>query len=162
MKKIIVLLASFVMMFCALSVQAQDKVATPADAKALLKTLVEYAKANGCEKTFEEINKGTYFKIYKNAYPAVSDFNGVTLANARLPMLTGRSAMDAKDADGKLFIKTGLAKMKKNWNDNSPSPYRWMDSKTNKVEDRTLIGQGFACGGKFGDVSLNITYEGKM
>jgi len=148
--------------FFAASVQAEDKVATPADAKGLLKKVVEYAKANGCEKAFAEINKGTAFKIYKNAYPSATDFSGLCYANPKVPALVGRNILDVKDADGKPFVKNGLEKRKQNFNAESVSEYKWMDTRTNKVEIRSMIGQGFSCGGKYGDVSLSITYEGKM
>ena len=146
----------------AASVQAQDKMATPADARDLLKKVVDYAKVNGCEKTFNEIMKGTAFSIYKNAYPTATDFNGICFANPKVPALVGRNLMDIKDADGKPFVKTGLEKRKKNAADTSPTEYKWMDTKTNHVETRTMIGHGYSCGGKYGDISLSITYEGKM
>jgi cytochrome c len=163
MKKIsIAVLACVVTVFLAASVQAQDKVATPADAKELLKKVVDYAKANGCEKTFAEMNKGTTFKIYKNAYPTATDFNGLCLANPKVPALVGRNMMDIKDAAGQSFVKNGLENRKKDFNKDNVTEYKWMDSKTNKVETRSMIGRGYSCGGKHGDISLSVTYEGKI
>jgi hypothetical protein len=151
--------------FFAVSVQAQDKVATPADARELLKKVVEYTKANGCEKTFAEINQGMAFKIYKNAYPTATNLDGMSYANAKLPTLVGKNLMGIKDAEGHTFVKTGLENRKKNFKDkDSPiiTEYKWMDTKTNKVETRSMIGAGYSCGGQYGDVSLSVTYEGKM
>lgn len=153
------------MVFGVVSVQAQDKIAKPAEAKELLKKVVDYANANGCEKTFAEINKGTTFKVYKNAYPSATDLNGMCYANSKIPTLAGRNILGIKDADGKPFVQTGLEKRKKNFKDKDSAivtEYKWMDTKTNKVETRSMIGQGFSCGGKYGDISISVTYEGKM
>lgn len=166
MKKVsMILLMGVLVVFFAVTAQAQDKVATPADAKDLLKKVVDYAKANGCEKTFAEINKGTAFKIYKNAYPSVTDLKGLSYANVKVPALVGRNIIDIKDADGKPFVKTALDKRKMNFKDkDSPiiTEYKWMDTRTNKTETRSMIGAGYSCGGNYGDVSISVTYEGKM
>ena len=122
--------------FFAVSVQAQDKVATPADARELLKKVVEYTKANGCEKTFAEINQGTAFKIYKNAYPTATNLDGMSYANAKLPTLVGKNLLGIKDAEGHTFVKTGLENRKKNFKDKDSlivTEYKWMDTKTNKI-----------------------------
>jgi len=37
-----------------------------------------------------------------------------------------------------------------------------LGAKTKKIETRSLIGHGFSCGGKFGEISLSVTYDGKM
>lgn len=163
MKKVSTLvLVAILVIFFAASVQAQDKIAKPADARELLKKVVDYAKANGCEKTFAEMQSGTAFKIYKNAYPSSVDFAGKSLANPKVPALAGKNILGIKDADGVPFVKNSIEKRKKNFNDASPTEYKWMDTKTNKIETRSLIGKGYSCGGKYGDVSLSVTYEGKM
>lgn len=167
MKKYSVIILASVLMFvlAATTLQAQEKVATPADAKELLKKVVDYAKANGCEKTFAEINKGTAFKIYKNAYPTATDLNGLSYANVKVPALVGKNLLGIKDAAGQTFVKNGLDNRKAHFKDKDNAivtEYKWMDTKTNKVETRSMIGQGFSCGGKIGDVSISVTYEGKM
>jgi len=162
---VIILMSVFMFVIAASTLQAQDKVATPADAKELLKKVVEYAKVNGCEKTFAEINKGTAFKIYKNAYPTATDLNGLSYANAKLPSLVGKNLLGIKDAAGQTFVKNGLENRKKNFKDKDShivTEYKWMDTKTNHVETRSMIGAGYSCGGTIGDVSISITYEGKM
>ncbi len=164
-KSIVILMSVSMLIIAASTLQAQDKVATPADARDLLKKVVEYAKVNGCEKTFAEINTGTTFKIYKNAYPSATDLNGMSYANSKLPTLVGKNLMGIKDAEGKTFVQMGLEKRKKNFKDKDSAiitEYKWMDTKTNKVETRSMIGAGYSCGGQYGDVSLSVTYEGKM
>jgi len=153
---------SVVLVFMTVSVQAQDKVATSADAKNLLKKVVDYAKANGCEKTFAEINNGTAFKIYKNAYPSAATFDGFTYANAKVPVLVGQNIISIKDATGNLVVKMFLERHKINFTDNGVTEYKWMDAKTNKLETRSMIGNGFSCSGKYGDICFSVTYEGKM
>jgi cytochrome c len=162
---VILLMSVFMFVLAASTLQAQDKVATPADARELLKKVADYTKANGCEKTFAEINKGTAFKIYKNAYPTATNLSGMSFANAKVPTLVGRNLLGIKDADGKPFVQIGLENRKKNFKEKDSAivtEYKWMDTKTNKTETRSMIGVGYACGGKIGDVSLSITYEGKM
>jgi len=159
------LMSVFMFVFAATTIQAQDKIATPADAKGLVQKVVEYAKANGCEKTFDEINKGTAFKIYKNAYPSVTDLNGLSYANVKVPALVGKNLMGIKDAAGQTFVKNALEYRKAHFKDKDiavVTEYKWMDTKANKVETRSMIGQGYSCGGKIGDVSISVTYEGKM
>jgi hypothetical protein len=102
------------------------------------------------------------FKIYKNAYVSAVSFNGGTFANARMPAFVGQNFICIKDYDGNFFVKISLEKRKRNYNDNSATEYKWMDSKTNKVETRSLLGQGFSCGGNHGEISLSVTYDGKM
>lgn len=163
MKKVFCLVVvSVVVAFFALSVSAQDKVAKLADAKDLVKKVVAYAKANGCDKTFKEINSGTEFKVYKNAFPAASSLAGISLAHSKVPALIGKSMLGIKDVEGKPFVKTSLEKRKGNLDELMITEYKWMDTKTNKVETRTMIGLGHACGGTIGDVSFTVTYEGKM
>lgn len=162
---VILLMSVFMFVFAATTLQAQDKVATPAEAKELLKKVVDYTKANGCEKTFAEINKGTAFKIYKNAYPTATSLNGMCYANAKLPTLAGKNLLGVKDAAGQPFVQTGLENRKKNFKDKDSAivtEYKWMDTKANKIETRSMIGAGYSCGGQYGDVSLSVTYEGKM
>jgi hypothetical protein len=160
----IISVLALAVVFLASVVYAQDKVATPAQTRELLSKVVAYAKAEGCEKAVNEINKGTMFKIYKNAYPVVTGFDGTSYANGKLPMLVGQNTLGVKDIDGVPFVKNSLENRKKNFNDTSMSPtyYRWKDSKTNKTDTRSLIGIGVSCGGKYGDVSMSITYEGKI
>ncbi len=145
-------------MFLAGVACAQDKMATPAQAKELLKKVVAYAKEAGCDKAFAEINKGTMFKIYKNAYPTAGESSGITLANAKYPFLVGQNHIDLKDADGKPFIKNAVEKCKTGC---APMEYRWLDNVTKKIETRTLIGESTDCGPK-GKVNFTITYEGKL
>ena len=128
--------------FFAVSVQAQDKMAKPADAKDLLKKMVDYAKTNGCDKAIAEIQSGSSFKIYKNAFASASSVAGISLANARVPALVGKSILDIKDAEGKPFIRTSLENRKKNLTEVHLTEYKWMDTKTNKVETRTMVGVG--------------------
>ncbi len=163
MKKVFCLvLTGMMVVFFTAAVSAQDKVAKPADAKELLKKVIAYAKANGCEKTFQEINSGSEFKLYKNAFPAASTLAGISMAHSKVPALIGKNMLDIKDAEGKPFVRTSLEKRKKKLSGVSLTEYKWMDTKTNKVETRTMIGDGFACGGSIGDVSFTVTYEGKM
>jgi hypothetical protein len=151
------------MMFLAGTVFAQDKEATPAQAKELHKKLIAYAKEVGCEKAIAELkNPKTMFKLYSNANPSVSALNGVTLANVKFPYLVDKNFNGLKDADGKYFIRNGLEKRRQGDLSFSTSQYKWKDSKTNNIETRTLLGEGVSCGGTLGVLSFSVTYDGKM
>jgi signal transduction histidine kinase len=163
MKKMFCLMFTGLMVVCfAMAVSAQDKVAKPAEAKELVKKMIDYAKAHGCEQTIKEINSGSAFKIYKNVFASASTLDGISLAHAKVPALVGKNIMDIKDADGKPFVRLSLERRKKNLTEMLTHEYKWMDTKTNKVETRTMIGIGHACGGSLGDVSFTVTYEGKI
>lgn len=87
----------------------------------------------------------------------------MSMANVKVPALVGRNILGIKDADGKPFVQMSLDKRKKNFNDPTlETECKWMDKTTKKTETRTLIGAGYSCGGQIGDISLSVTYEGKM
>jgi cytochrome c len=132
MKKLLALLAaSFLLSTAAL---AEDR-AAPADAEELVKTAVAYLKKHGAEKAYKEFqNKNGPF-IYKDLYVALYDMSGKCVVHGADPARVGKDFMDAKDPDGKLFIKERIemAKAKgKGWQD-----YKFKNPATGKVEQKT-------------------------
>jgi len=140
---------------------AQEKPATPAQAKELAKKIATYVKEVGCEKGLAAMNdpKGSFNSTYTNAYATANDWNGVTLAQARFPYLVGQNHIALKDADGKPFIKNAIEKAKRDGY--AQEVYKWMITKTNKVETRTLYFETVDCG-KSGRINVGITYLGGM
>ena len=141
-------------------VQAQEKMATPAEAREWTKKIVAYTKQVGCEKAFAEFNdtKSHWNTTYKNAYASAGDWNGIVLAQGKYPALVGQNHMEAKDAEGTLFTKLAIEKCKKTGK--AEQEFKWMISQTNKIESRTLIVEVVDCGGK--KVDVGITYGGKL
>ncbi len=162
MKKVLVLTAIAVVsvMLMAGLAQAQGKVATPAQVKELYNKAVAYTKQVGCDKAFAEFNdpKSPWNATYSNVYMSAGDWNGITLVQGRYPVMVGQNHLDLKDADGKPFIKEAIEKCKKNGN--AVHSYKWMVTKTNKIEDRTMMVEAIDCKGK--KVDVGVSYEGKL
>lgn len=161
MKKRILLITVMTALFffaLSLSVSAQEKMATPEQAKGLLSQMVELAKKEGCDKASEEIKKGK-FNLYKNAYISISDGAGVTLYHSKYPFLAGQNHIDLKDATGKYFIRESMEQTNKTGK--SVVNYQWLDPKTKKIEPRTMMVEVVKCGdGK--NLRYALTYEGKI
>ena len=140
---------------------AQEKLATPVQAKELAKKIVTYVKEVGCEKCLAAMNdpKDAFNTTYANAYATANDWNGVTLVQARFPYLVGQNHMALKDADGKPFIKNAIEKSKKDGY--ALEVYKWMIPATKKIETRTLYLEAVDCG-KRGKINVGITYLGSM
>jgi len=132
MKKLLSLLAaSFLLAGAALA----EERATPQDAEELVKTGVAYLKKHGPEKAYKEFqNKNGPF-VYKDLYLALYDVSGKCVAHGADPGRVGKSFLDAKDPDGKAFIKERIeiAKAKgKGWQD-----YKFKNPANGKVEQKT-------------------------
>lgn len=162
MKRVMVQLTvvMFTMVLMASAVAAQGKLATPAQAKEMYAKVVAYTKQVGCEKAFAEFNTpaSPWNATYSNVYASAGDWNGITLVNGRYPVLAGQNHLGLKDADGKLFIKEAIEKCKSAGS--AIHSYKWMVTKTNKVEDRTMMVEVIDCNGK--KVDVGISYEGKL
>lgn len=141
-------------------VMAQGKVATPEQAKEHYNKLVAYTKQVGCEKAFAEFNdkNSPWNTTYSNLYASAGDWNGITLVQGRYPIMVGQNHLDLKDADGKPFIREAIEKCKKDGR--AVHSYKWMVTKTNKIEDRTMMVEVIDCSGK--KVDVGISYEGKL
>ncbi|HOJ51304.1 MAG TPA: cache domain-containing protein [Syntrophales bacterium] len=137
---------------------AQEKMATPEQAKELYAQIIKYVKSVGCEQAIEELKKGKFY-IYKNAYPSVSDEEGVNLFNAKYPYLAGKKLIDLKDATGKYFIREAREQIEKKGK--AVVHYKWMDPQTKKVESRTMLVEPVKCSdGRM--IRYAVTYEGSM
>ena len=114
---------------------AQD--ATPAEAEALVKEAIAFAKAHGKEAAFKEITKhgGRFQKYGGELYVFVYDMDGKVLAHGQGAAKVGVNQFKAKDPDGREFVKERiqLAKTKgKGWHD-----YKYMNPKTGVKEPKT-------------------------
>lgn len=158
---VLIVAAVMTVSFVAGIVQAQEKLATPAQAKELHKKAIAFVKEAGCEKAMVEFNNlnSPYNATYSNAYVTSSDFQGLTTSNGRYPYLVGKNLIGLKDADGKPFLKTGLDAIQKH--NKASLEYKWQDPKTKQLSTRTLFGEAIDCGAR-GKISLSVTYEGKM
>ena len=118
-----------------LSLAAQT--VTPAETEALVKEAIAFAKANGKDAAFKEITKvgGRFHKHGGELYVFVYDLDGKVLAHGQGAAKVGVNQINAKDPEGREFIKerVTLAKGKgKGWHD-----YIYMNPKDNKKEPKT-------------------------
>jgi len=118
------------------------------DAKALVQKAVEYIKANGKEKAYQEFTKGTKFKKGE-LYIFVLDSKYNMLAHGGNEKMVGKNFGELKDANGKPFLKEMVDKgmnQGSGWTD-----YIWVNPVTKKIEpkssyvvkvDDTVVGCG--------------------
>ncbi|MBI3715729.1 MAG: cache domain-containing protein [Betaproteobacteria bacterium] len=110
---------------------ANETRATRGDAEKMVKQVLEVMKKNGKEKTYSEITAPSKTYVDRDLYVVVYDLKGVPLAHGQNARQVGKSLIDLKDPDGKLFIqeRVDLAKSKgKFWQD-----YKFTDPLTKKV-----------------------------
>lgn len=105
------------------------------DAKVMVNKAISFYKANGKEKTMEEVKnpKGKFVKgpLYVNVY----NLQGVMLANPVNKKLIGMNGSGLQDPDGKYFMKELLERAANEgggWVD-----YRWTNPVTKKIEPKT-------------------------
>lgn len=158
---VLIVVAIMAMSFLAGIAQAQDKVATPAQANEWLKKAVAYAKESGCEKALVEFNntKSPFNTKYKKAYVSAGDAKGITLAHGAYPFLAGQNHSDVKDSDGKPFVRMIQENLKKTGH--SQVDFKWMDPTSKKTEIRHQISEAYNCGGSRGDIAFSVTYADK-
>ena len=108
---------------------------TAAEAKALAEKAVAYVKSAGAEKAFEEFSNRDPKWVDKDLYVFAVKTDGTVLAHGGNKTLVGKSLIEMKDANGKLFIKemSDLTKAKGNgWVD-----YLFTNPQTKKTEPKS-------------------------
>ncbi len=114
---------------------AQD--ASPAEAEALVKEAIAYARSHGKEAAYKAITLpgGRFHKHGGELYVFVYDLDGKVLAHGQGASRVGINQINAKDPDGREFVRERiqLATTKgKGWHD-----YKYRNPVTNKLEDKT-------------------------
>jgi cytochrome c len=143
------MLASIALIICSASVQAAEGGATKAEAEAMVKKGIAYIKANGAEKSYEEISrKGSSFSD-RDLYLVVYGLDGFVHAHGANPKMIGKNLIDIKDVDGKAFVKerVELAKAKGSfWQE-----YKFVNPETKQIEPKIMycerLDQTAVCGG---------------
>ena len=103
-----------------LSLAAQD--ATPAEATALVKEAIAFAKAKGRDAAFKEITRpgGAFHRHGGELYVFVYDMDGKVVAHGQGASKVGVNQSAAKDPEGRPFIQERLALARskgKGWHD---------------------------------------------
>jgi hypothetical protein len=114
----------------AMPAAAQSK----ADAEAIVRKAIAYAKVNGVEKALHEIsNPAGQFKEGA-LYIFVYDLNGNVMAHGANANMIGKNLINTRDIDGNLYVMNliNLAKTKgKGW-----LSYKFPDPATHKIESK--------------------------
>lgn len=125
--------------------------ATKEEAVAMVKKAVVFMKEQGTEKAYAEFStKGGKFHD-RDLYITVLDLDGKVLAHGQREDLIGKSLMEIKDPDGKLFVKERVELARKQptfWQN-----YKFMNPATKKVEPKEMycerLKQDMVCGGVY-------------
>ncbi len=130
---------------------ASAQSANAVKAEALVKQAIVFAKANGMEKLIQETNNGSgkfHVATGSELYIFIYDDKAVVKAiGYNTGALVGKNRMDAKDPDGKFFLREIIdtAKTKgKGWVD-----YKYPDPTDNKIKQKTSyveLHEGFIIG----------------
>jgi len=117
-------------------VVAASDVVTKPEAEAMVKKALSYLKANGRDKTFNEINKKDGQFTDRDLYLTVYGTDGVVRAHGANAKMIGKNLIELKDVDGKPFVKERVEMAKKKvpfWQD-----YKFNNPVTGKIEPKTM------------------------
>ena len=138
MKKLLIF-ASLTVFLCVCSLanlaDAGDQ-GTKDEAVAMVKKAVEFIKASGNEKAFEEITNPKGKFVDRDLYVVVYDMNAKCLAHGQKANMVGKELIDFKDTDGKEFYKERIEIMKKQvsaWQD-----YKFMNPVSKEIEAKSM------------------------
>ncbi len=106
--------------------------ATPEEAKAMAIKAAEYLKAVGPDKAFPEFSAKDGPWHDRDLYVAVLDSNGMMLANGNNGGLIGKSVLELRDVDGKLFVRELVATQDVAW-----VSFKWQNPLNKAVEAKT-------------------------
>jgi len=123
--------------------------ATKEEAIAMVKKAVSFIREQGSDRAYAEFTtKGGRFHD-RDLYITVLGLDGKVLAHGQRDDLIGAGLIDAKDPDGKLFIKerVELARQQPSFWQN----YKFMNPATKKVEPKQMycerLNETAVCGG---------------
>jgi cytochrome c len=130
---------------------AAAEFATKVEAVAMVKEAVAFIKDQGPDKAYAEIsNKAGRFHD-RDLYITVLGLDGKVFAHGQIESLIGQSLIEAKDPDGKLFVKERVELARQ-----QPSfwqSYKFMNPATKKVEPKQMycerLHETAVCGGVY-------------
>jgi cytochrome c len=141
MKRLAALVAVLLVLALGVNLTMAADAGTKDEAVALVKKAIEYIKANGKDKGFEEISNPQGKFVDRDLYVVVYDMNGKCLAHGANAKMVGRDLIDNKDVDGKEFVKERVEMMKKaqtGWQD-----YKFRNPTTNQIEPKSMYLERF-------------------
>ena len=129
-------IAAFLSMGCLAGYAGAGDEGTKEEAVAMVKKAIEYIKANGKEKAFEEISNPKGKFIDRDLYVVVYDMTATCLAHGQKKSMVGKELIDFKDTDGKEYMKERIELMKKQttaWQD-----YKFMNPVSKQIEPKSM------------------------
>jgi signal transduction histidine kinase len=141
MKKGIILAVIGLVLIFGASLSFAADAGTKEEAVALVKKAIEFIKANGRDKGFEEFSNPKGQFVDRDLYIVVYDMNAKCLAHGQKKSMVGKDLIDFKDTDGKEFMKERVALMKANntaWQD-----YKFMNPVTKQIEPKSMYLEKF-------------------
>jgi len=141
MKKVMMVALLTLVMILGASMSFAADAGTKEEAVALVKKAIDYIKANGRDKAFEEFSNPKGKFVDRDLYIVVYDMNAKCLAHGQKKSMVGKELIDFKDVDGKEFMKERVELMKKNntaWQD-----YKFMNPVTKKIEPKEMYLEKF-------------------
>lgn len=118
-----------------LPIMAEDY-GTAAEAEAMVAKAIAHIKQFGAEKAYADFTAKLAPFSDRDLYVVVYDFNGRPLAHGMNPKMVGKSLLEMKDPDGKLFVKerVDLARTQGHfWQD-----YKFTDPITKKILPKSM------------------------
>jgi cytochrome c len=141
MRRLTALAAVFLVLTLGVHLAMAADAGTKDEAVALVKKAIDYIKANGRDKAFEEISNPQGQFVDRDLYVVVYDMNGKCLAHGANAKMIGRDLIDNKDVDGKEFVKERVEMMRKaqtGWQD-----YKFRNPVSNQVEPKSMYIERF-------------------
>lgn len=143
MKKMFAIAAGAVFLFMGVAAALAETTdhGTKEEAVAMVKKAIEYIKANGNDKAFQEFSNPKGMFVDRDLYVVVYDMNGKCLAHGQKKNMIGKDLIDFKDTDGKEFMKERVELMKKQstaWQD-----YKFMNPVSKKIEPKSMYIERF-------------------
>ena len=117
----------------------------------MVKRAVVFIKDQGPDKAYAEFTTKAGRFHDRDLYITVLDLDGKVLAHGQRDDLIGKGLIDAKDPDGKLFIKerVELARQQPSFWQN----YKFMNPVTKKIEPKEMycerLNETMVCGGVY-------------
>ncbi len=108
---------------------------TKDEAVAMVKKAIEFIESTGTEKAFMEFNDPDGRFVDRDLYIVVYNMQGKCLAHGANPRMLNRDLIEAKDTEGKEFVKERVEMMKTRksaWQD-----YKYRNPLTNNIEPKS-------------------------
>jgi signal transduction histidine kinase len=141
MKKVMVVGLMGLFLILGASLSLASEAGTKEEAVAMVKKAVDYIKANGRDKAFEEFSNPQGKFVDRDLYIVVYDMNMKCLAHGQKKSMVGKELLDFKDVDGKEYMKERQALMKAN--NTAWQEYKFTNPVSKKIEPKEMYLEKF-------------------